>query len=313
MQTLRHRQIVLGQAIPFAGEYGISTQPESFASFGFRSYFCDRTRRAVLRLSADGLTVISDKGLKDYFRDEWTAQSSNKVFGGYDEYTGTYHIKVQGEQVLFSETVNGWVTRTSWVPQYSGISLNNIYYTFKNGEIYSHDGTSRNNIYGTQESASVTAVLNDMPTAIKNFKTLEYQGDAEWTAEIITDQEKGTSALTFIERENLYQNYIKGTDDTWDNNSGTGDIDFKSLSILGIGSLSEQTEISGGTDVFNYNINIDNAISIGDRLFYQDGNTIKEIAVISDINLNTSPKQLVCVIVYYPQDNNRHIGIYFCF
>ena len=283
---------VLGQAIPFAGEYGISTQPESFASFGFRSYFCDRKRRAVLRLSADGLTVISDKGLKDYFRDEWTAQVSNKIFGGYDEYTNTYHAKVQGEQVLFSETVNGWVTRTSWVPQYSGISLNNIYYTFKNGELYSHNGTSRNHMYGAQESSSITAVLNDMPTAIKNFKTLEYQGDAEWTAEIITDQEKGTSALTFIERENLYQNYIKGTDDTWDNNLGAGDIDFKSLSILGIGSLSEQTEITGGTDVFNYNIDVDNAISIGDRLFYQEGNTIKEIAVISDINLNTLPKTI---------------------
>jgi len=283
---------VLGQAIPFAGEYGISTQPESFASFGFRSYFCDRKRRAVLRLSADGLTVISDKGLKDYFRDEWTAQVSNKIFGGYDEYTNTYHAKVQGEQVLFSETVNGWVTRTSWVPQYSGISLNNIYYTFKNGELYSHNGTSRNHMYGAQESSSITAVLNDMPAAIKNFKTLEYQGDAEWTAEIITDQEKGTSALTFIERENLYQNYIKGTDDTWDNNSGAGDIDFKSLSILGVGLLSEQTEITGGTDVFNYNIDVDNAISIGDRLFYQEGNTIKEIAVISDINLNTLPKTI---------------------
>lgn len=283
---------VLGQAIPFAGEYGISTQPESFASFGFRSYFCDRTRRAVLRLSADGLTVISDKGLKDYFRDEWTAQASNKVFGGYDEYTGTYHIKVQGEQVLFSEIVNGWVTRTSWVPQYSGISLNNIYYTFKNGEIYSHDGTSRNNIYGAQESASVTAVLNDMPTAIKNFKTLEYQGDAEWTAEIITDQEKGASALTFIERENLYQNYIKGTDDTWDNNSGAGDIDFKSLSILGIGRIASEVEITGVTDIFTYEIDIDSAISIGDRLFYQDGNTIKEIGTISGIERNVSPKTI---------------------
>ena len=283
---------VLGQAIPFAGEYGISTQPESFASFGFRSYFCDRKRRAVLRLSADGLTVISDKGLKDYFRDEWTAQVSNKIFGGYDEYTNTYHAKVQGEQVLFSETVNGWVTRTSWVPQYSGISLNNIYYTFKNGELYSHNGTSRNTIYDIQESSSITAVLNDMPTAIKNFKTLEYQGDAEWTAEIITDQEKGTSALTFIERENLYQNYIKGTDDTWDNNLGAGNIDFKSLSILGIGRIAQEVEITGVTDIFNYEIDIDNAISIGDRLFYQDGNTIKEIGTISGIELNTSPKTI---------------------
>ena len=30
---------VLGQAIPYVGEYGISTNPESFASYGFRAYF----------------------------------------------------------------------------------------------------------------------------------------------------------------------------------------------------------------------------------------------------------------------------------
>ena len=285
---------VLGQAIPFAGEYGISTQPESFASFGFRSYFCDRTRRAVLRLSADGLTVISDKGLKDYFRDEWTAQSSNKVFGGYDEYTGTYHAKVQGEQVLFSEAVNGWVTRTSWVPQYSGISLNNNYYTFKNGELYIHNNAIRNNIYGTQESATVTAVLNDAPISIKNFKTLEYQGDTGWTAQITTDQEKGLANLAnFVKREGLYQTYIQGVENTWSSGLQSGDIDFYSLSILGVGEHSgTDVGLTGGAKTFEFTSDIDTAISIGDKLYFQDGNNIINLGDITAIDRSSSPRTI---------------------
>ena len=40
---------VLGQIMPFAGEFGISKNPESFVSYGFRAYFTDKSRGAVLR------------------------------------------------------------------------------------------------------------------------------------------------------------------------------------------------------------------------------------------------------------------------
>ena len=45
---------VLGQAVPYAGDFGISKNPESFADFSFRSYFSDKDRGKVLRLSIDG-------------------------------------------------------------------------------------------------------------------------------------------------------------------------------------------------------------------------------------------------------------------
>ena len=60
---------VIGQVIPFNGVFGISKNPESFASFGFRKYFSDVYRGKVMRLSKDGLTEISDAGMEDYFRD----------------------------------------------------------------------------------------------------------------------------------------------------------------------------------------------------------------------------------------------------
>ncbi len=60
---------VLGQDIPYLGEYGISRNPESFAEYGYRKYFADKDRAAILRLSRDGITEISGYGMKDYFRD----------------------------------------------------------------------------------------------------------------------------------------------------------------------------------------------------------------------------------------------------
>ena len=59
---------VLGDANAFVGDYGISQNPESFAKDNYRAYFTDKQRGAVLRLSMDGLTPISDAGMHDYFR-----------------------------------------------------------------------------------------------------------------------------------------------------------------------------------------------------------------------------------------------------
>ena len=61
--------VVIGQIIPYVGEWGISKNPESFAVYGYRKYFADRNRGVVLRLSRDGMTEISNYGMLDYFRD----------------------------------------------------------------------------------------------------------------------------------------------------------------------------------------------------------------------------------------------------
>jgi len=61
--------LVLGQVVPYLGEYGISTNPESFAVYSYQKYFADKNRSAILRLSRDGITEISQYGMRDYFRD----------------------------------------------------------------------------------------------------------------------------------------------------------------------------------------------------------------------------------------------------
>ena len=67
--ALTATQLVIGQINQYAGEYGISDNPESFAFKGYRMYFSDKNRGAIMRLSRDGLTEISRYGMRDYFRD----------------------------------------------------------------------------------------------------------------------------------------------------------------------------------------------------------------------------------------------------
>jgi len=81
---------VLGDANPFEGNYGISKNPESFASESYRAYFADKQRGTVVRLSKDGLTPISSVGMKDWFRDN--LPEYNILLGTYDSYKEDYNI-----------------------------------------------------------------------------------------------------------------------------------------------------------------------------------------------------------------------------
>ena len=200
---------VLGQAVPFAGEFGISKNPESFSQFGYRVYFTDRARGSVLRLSNDGIEEISRYGMEDFFSDNLI--KNKDIFGSYDIGTGEYNVtlnyltpewqeKLSISQfdrtnetdpscapeitknptlkttISFAEGVNGWTSRKSFIPEF-GLYLNNSYYTFSNGLIWDHKANSiYNNFYGLQYDSSVDLVTNDSPNTIKGYKTLNYTG-----------------------------------------------------------------------------------------------------------------------------------------
>ena len=237
---------VLGQAVPYIGEYGISTNPESFASYGFRAYFSDKNRGVVLRLSRDGLTPISRKGMSDFFSDGLAASST--VLGSYDDDKGSYNITLtltSGQKtdlntteskatLSFKESVDGWTSRFSYIPE-AAVSLNNIYYSIKDAQIYSHNNETRNTFYGTAYKSLVKPIINASASNVKNFKTLSYEGDADWIASSIeTDQQSG-QVLTFEEKEGKYYNYIKGIATTLTN------LDTKEFSVQGIDNLTSSS------------------------------------------------------------------------
>ena len=195
---------VLGQTIPFVGEYGISTNPESFASEAYRAYFTDKVRGAVMRLSKDGLTPISDAGMRDWFRDN--LKLGEKLIGSYDDRKNEYNLTLRGQvnkTVSFSEKVKGWVSFKSFVPE-NAISCANEYYTFNGNNIWKHhvENSPRNTFYGQHTPSSFNVLLNDQPSVVKSFETLNYEGT------------QGR-----IEEQTSYQVYIPGTIDP---NTGIG-------------------------------------------------------------------------------------------
>ena len=180
---------VLGQTTPFSGEYGISTNPESFASENYRAYFTDRIRGTVMRLSMDGLTPISDAGMKDWFRDNLKLVNG-RIIGSYDDRNDEYNVKLEilevedfalvnkSKVVTYKEDVRGWVSFKSFIDMQHGNSMGNDYYTFKKGKLYKHydEIENRNTFYDEFASSSVDVLLNDIPSSIKVFSTLNYEG-----------------------------------------------------------------------------------------------------------------------------------------
>ena len=83
---------VLGEATTFAGDYGISTNPESFAVDSFRMYFTDRVRGAVIRLSQDGITPISSIGMTDWFNDNLVG--AKRLIGSFDDKKDEYNLNL---------------------------------------------------------------------------------------------------------------------------------------------------------------------------------------------------------------------------
>ena len=173
---------VLGSATPYAGEFGISKNPESFASESYRIYFTDKVRGAVMRLSQDGLTPISDAGMKNWFRDN--LKLSSKLIGSYDSRKSEYNLTLKGsaKTVSFKEDVRGWVSFKSFTPE-NAISCANEYYTFKNGLLWKHHDEieDRNTFYKNYPSpgftpSSINVILNEQPGTIKTFHTLNYEG-----------------------------------------------------------------------------------------------------------------------------------------
>lgn len=101
--SLSQVEAVLGQVVPYAGEYGIAKNPESFAEYGGRVYFTDALRGSVLRLSADGVNPISSFGMERYFRDTLSANVNSYNLGGFDAKYGQYVLTI-GQSAKPTET-----------------------------------------------------------------------------------------------------------------------------------------------------------------------------------------------------------------
>ena len=204
--------LVIGQIVPYSGEYGISKNPESFAVYGYAKYFSDTNNNCILRLSNSGIDEISSYGMKDYFRDEVnrinTNSSTGLILGGYDMHNSQYVVSTQvantgaklGYNTLsFDEGAKGWVSFFTFRPSQI-FSINNKFYTTNSDGIWEHySNTNRGNFYGTNNQSKVTVSFNAAPSNSKTFSTVAYEGANGWMVDSIVSDQTGADTQPVID------------------------------------------------------------------------------------------------------------------
>ena len=97
---------VLGQQIARLEEFGISRNPESFAVFGPDKFFTDEQRGAVIQLKGgaynnESLAVISEAGMRGWFRDLFHDNFDAQKIGGFDPYMNEYVLSANSIALPF--------------------------------------------------------------------------------------------------------------------------------------------------------------------------------------------------------------------
>ena len=94
---------VLGTQVARVEDFGISNNPESFAEWGPHKFFTDAKRGSVIHLYGDGqkeqLEVISENGMRSWFRDEFIESFNTQKLGGYDPYMNEYVLASNENQL----------------------------------------------------------------------------------------------------------------------------------------------------------------------------------------------------------------------
>lgn len=260
---------VIGQIVPYQGKYG-TQHPESFAFKGIRKYFVDKNRAAVLRLSRDGITEISNYGMRDWFRDNLNLITSDypddKAVGFYDDHDDQYVVSLQGltggteyYTLSFDDSVNGWVSFYDYRPDF-GFSHNKKFFTLNSNNLYEHYklDSSRNNFYGSGNASYITFIANAEPSIVKNFLAIDFEGSSYWAMEsaksedgIGTEIQKahkidnaelsltGDILNQFKKKEDKYYSHIK-------NNTGVIKNGIVGLDTAGIAGLFSIVQMSNG-------------------------------------------------------------------
>lgn len=225
---------VIGQVQAYAGNYGISRDPRSFAVYGYRKYFTDRDRNSVLRLSQDGITEISSYGMTDYFRDTFNSinsvpYGSGQIIGGWDIYNKQFVVSLQTSFInpdntyntlSFDENCNGFTSFFNYNPSQL-VSLRNNVYSLNNDSLWIHysEAVPHNDFYGTSYRSSIKFVFNLTPSSIKSFKTINYEGTNGWQVDSFVSDLTGTDKFNgnFINYQDTTTSVYSYTEGAYDN------------------------------------------------------------------------------------------------
>lgn len=170
--------------------------------------------------------------------------------------------------LTFSESSKGFPSFYSFIPD-TMVGMNNYFYTFKGGNIYRHNTNElHNNFYGTQYPSRIKSVFNDVPLENKLFKTINLEGDARWSATLMTDiQTTGYIESDWFEKK-------EGSFFAFVRNSGEVPAEadeYVLRSVNGIGNATDVTPDGISNYRYDFSVEIGSIISVGDYLYYTEG------------------------------------------
>jgi hypothetical protein len=121
---------VLGTQIARTEKYGISYNAESYVQWGQDRFFTDAKRGAVIQMRGDEtgqqqLRVISESGMRTWFRDLFNESFNTQKLGGFDPYSNEYVLTSNEEPIpSIEKCIDCGIIRTFTVEDPKGIKIN---------------------------------------------------------------------------------------------------------------------------------------------------------------------------------------------
>ena len=238
----------------YSGEYGIDKYGSSLVSTDYGDYFIDTINKAIVRISLDGVTNISDTRNMALWAnaniDEnsfglgcFNYENRNVIMlvGGYEELPLFPGVPFLSRKIIaYSEADKNFESFYGFDTAESMAFANGILFTFLGGKVYIHDNPVRNNFYGTQQSSAITTIFNGGLQLKKTYTAIEELANGLWTGTITTgpltnqlsslseaDFRKTVGAYVINSKENKFNATIKR-----DQNSAGGKFQGDSMKGL---------------------------------------------------------------------------------
>lgn len=196
----------------YVGDSGIGNQSDSLVGDRFRHYFVDPIRGEIIRLSLDGIEIISQlynaqtfsgnrapAYLTSYANEQGAVSRISGVLNIRKDLKPEYHSIYQsitdGEGVLlepgvslvFNEASNGFERFDDMDPDCMVCAENKLY-AFKNGVLYIHDDYENcARFFGDQVEPTLKLIFNKDVGIKKVFDALSYQSNAIWQSPVQGD------------------------------------------------------------------------------------------------------------------------------
>ena len=301
---------VLGNASQYGADYG-TQNPESVLIRDGVVYFVDKSRRAIVRATQQGMEIISNTDIKSFIEDQFSLWPGNRIVSGYDPEDNVYYTTLEPSGSYAGLTVGYnmgkfWQGQYTFFPScYAAINdsfiicdhVNRLNEDFEDGIVHSFS-SQNSNLFpssSTRAESKLTVVSNSNPSLVKQYNSLSIESDSAWTTTLESSTGQTTANLVFSEKEDAFYADISG--DTSSNSLkhliGLGEVSSVSGSVVTLSSSLKGVSIPTGYSVF-INDGTNNVVNIS-RTVVSFNRTTRELTLSADASLLVNSSNLIFI------------------